>query len=101
LCGIIDLVSGDCPRQALRIHALAREAWAIGQSVLPSTEEPTMNAPSMKDKIVQTVQSLPADATVEDAMERLLFLAKIERGLQQADNGKTIPHDEIRRRFVK
>lgn len=60
-----------------------------------------MNAPSIKDKIVETVQSLPADATVEDAMERLLFLAKIERGLQQANSGATIPHDEIRRRFVK
>lgn len=50
-----------------------------------------MNAPSMKDKIVETIQSLPANATVEDAMERLLFLAKIERGMREADSGSTIP----------
>lgn len=60
-----------------------------------------MNAPSMKDKIVETVQSLPADATVEDAMERLLFLAKVERGLREADAGNTIAHDEIKKRFAK
>ena len=60
-----------------------------------------MNAPTMKDKIVETVQSLPANATVEDAMERLLFLAKIERGLREADSAPTIPHSEMKKRFAK
>jgi predicted transcriptional regulator len=60
-----------------------------------------MNATSMKDKIVETVKSLPSDATVEDAMERLLFLAKVERGLRQADAGDTIPHSEMKQRFAR
>jgi len=54
-----------------------------------------------KDKVIQAVQNLPDDASIEDAMERLFFLAKIERGLQQADAGLTIPHAQIKERMAK
>ena len=32
-------------------------------------------------------------------MERFLFLAKVERGLKQADAGNTISHPEVRERM--
>jgi predicted transcriptional regulator len=32
-------------------------------------------------------------------MERLLVLAKIERGLTQADQGKTLSHEEVQKRL--
>ena len=54
-----------------------------------------------KQKLLNAVKSLPADATVEDAMERILFLAKVERGVQQADAGKTVPHEKVRKRMSK
>jgi predicted transcriptional regulator len=54
-----------------------------------------------KEKIIQAVEELPADATIEDAMERLLFLAKVERGLKQADAGETIPHMEVKERMAE
>jgi hypothetical protein len=60
-----------------------------------------MDAGTMKDKIIETVRSLPDDSTVEDAMERLLFLAKLERGLRESDGSGTIAHDEIKKRFLK
>ena len=44
-----------------------------------------------KERLIRVVEDLPDDASIEDAMERLLFLAKIERGLKQADSGMTIP----------
>ena len=43
----------------------------------------------MKEKMLEAVKELPADATIEDAMERFLFPAKVERGIQQADAGQT------------
>ncbi len=52
-----------------------------------------------KGKIVEAVASLPDDATLDDAIERLLFLSKIEQGLEEARRGETIPHEEIRRRL--
>ena len=54
-----------------------------------------------KEKVLKVVQSLPDDAPVEDAMERLLFFAKIEKGLEQADAGKTISHDQVREKMAK
>lgn len=54
-----------------------------------------------KERIIRLVEELPADATIEDAMERLLFLAKIERGLKQADAGKTISHMEVKERMAE
>jgi len=59
-----------------------------------------METPQVKTEIVRIVQDLPDDATVEDAMERLYFLAKIERGLQQSE-GETISHEEIKARYLK
>jgi len=59
-----------------------------------------METPQVKPEIVRAIQDLPDDATVEDAMERLYFLAKIERGLEQSE-GETIPHEEIKIKFLK
>ena len=54
---------------------------------------------SAKKLLQDTLEGLPEDATVEEAMERLLFLAKIEQGLAEADAGKTLNHDEVRKRL--
>jgi hypothetical protein len=59
-----------------------------------------METPQVKSEIVRVIQDLPDDATVEDAIERLYFLAKIDRGLA-ASEGETIPHEEIKSRFLK
>ena len=54
-----------------------------------------------KEKVLEAVKSLPDDASIEDAMERLLFLAKIERGIVQADAGESIPHERVKERMEK
>ncbi|MGB7209466.1 MAG: hypothetical protein WBD27_12455 [Pyrinomonadaceae bacterium] len=56
---------------------------------------------TIKEKMVEAVSTLPADAQIEDAMEKLLFLAKIEKGLEQANDGQTIPHDEVKQRVSR
>lgn len=56
---------------------------------------------SAKQRVLEAVEALPADATIEDAMERLYFLAKIQRGLEQADAGDTMTHDEAKKRLLK
>jgi hypothetical protein len=60
-----------------------------------------MAEPQTKQRIMETVQALPEDATVEDAMERLYLLAKIERGVERADSGTTITHEAARQRLSK
>lgn len=60
-----------------------------------------MATQTVKQRILEAVEALPADATIEDAMERLYFLAKIQRGLEQADAGDTLTHEEAKERLLK
>ena len=48
---------------------------------------------------MEALRTLPPDATVDDAIERLVFLAKVEEGLAQLDAGQGVPHEEVKRRF--
>ena len=52
-----------------------------------------------KSEIVRAVSELPDDATVEDAMERLLMLSRVAEGLDQAERGETTPHAEVVRQM--
>jgi len=54
---------------------------------------------SPKDRILEALRDLPPDATVDDAIERLVFLARIEEGLAQLEAGQGVPHEEVKRRF--
>ena len=60
-----------------------------------------MTATTTKEVILETLQQLPPDATVEDAMERLYFLSRLERGLEASEAGDLIPHEEVKKRLLK
>ena len=60
------------------------------------SERPATNS---RDRMIEALRELPPDATVDEAIERLVFLAKIEAGLAELDRGEAIPHDEVRRRL--
>ena len=40
-----------------------------------------------REKIIDAVMSLPQEFDLEQLMERLIFVEKVEQGLQQLDNG--------------
>ena len=52
-----------------------------------------------RDEMIEAIRELPPDATVDDAIERLVLLAKTDEGLAQLDRGEGIPHDEVKRRL--
>ena len=56
---------------------------------------------SAKQKVLEVIEELPADATLEDAIERLVLVAKIERGLAELDAGQGIDHREAKRRLLR
>ena len=58
-----------------------------------------MPTPTARERILEALQDLPDDATLDDAIERLVFLAKIDAGLAELDAGKGIPHEEVKRRL--
>lgn len=50
-----------------------------------------------KQLLRDAVEHLPDDATVEDAMDRLYFRVEVARGLDAADRGDVVSHEEARR----
>ena len=53
-----------------------------------------------KQQILKAIEELPDDASVEDAIDRLYLVYKIDRGLRQADRGELISQVEARRRMA-
>ena len=58
-----------------------------------------MPAPNSRDRMIEALRKLPPDANVDDAIERLVFLAKIEAGLAELDRGEGIPHEKVKQRL--
>ena len=50
-----------------------------------------------KQLLREAMERLPEDATVEEVMDRLYFVSEVARGLEAADRGDVVPHDEARR----
>ncbi len=48
-----------------------------------------------KRDIIKSFETLPEDATVEDFIEHLSFLAAAEEGLADLDAGRVISHEEL------
>ena len=60
-----------------------------------------MHSTTLKSKMQDVIRSLPDNASIEDAMERLFLLHKIEKGIEQADAGLTVSHEQARQRLRK
>jgi len=58
-----------------------------------------MTTRTTKELLQETLDTLPQDATLEDAMERLCLLAKIETGREQMDRGETLSHEDVGHRL--
>jgi len=55
----------------------------------------------MKQEILKALEDLPEDASIEEAMERLYLLYKVDRGLKQVEAGKTVSQAEAKARLQK
>ena len=53
-----------------------------------------------KAQVLESIQTLPDDATADDVIEKIIFLKKMERSFQQIEEGKTYSLDEMKE-FVK
>ncbi|HYW05522.1 MAG TPA: hypothetical protein VE913_01125 [Longimicrobium sp.] len=56
---------------------------------------------SHKEQAIRAIEELPAEAGLDQVMERLYFLHKVERGLQQIESGRVVTHEEARRHLKR
>jgi predicted transcriptional regulator len=52
-----------------------------------------------KEKIHKAVDDMPDEFSVEDLLEKIIFLHKIERGLEQSDKGEVLSTEEARKKL--
>ena len=49
----------------------------------------------LKEDIIDLIKKLPEDTTLDDIIYHLYVRKKIERGLKDLEEGKTIPHEQV------
>ncbi|MBC7838424.1 MAG: hypothetical protein H7Y39_07280 [Nitrospiraceae bacterium] len=47
------------------------------------------------------VKKLPEKATWDDIMYEIYVRKKIEAGINAADEGRVVPHEDVKKRFLK
>jgi predicted transcriptional regulator len=58
-------------------------------------------AVSAKQAALKVIESMPEDASLEEVMYELYFRKRVDRGLRELEEGKTISHAEIKRSLAK
>jgi predicted transcriptional regulator len=53
-----------------------------------------------KEEAIRVISQLPEEVTWEDIIYRLYVKRKIEEGIRAADEGRTVPHDEVKALFA-
>ncbi|MEY4531043.1 MAG: hypothetical protein RLZZ156_1764 [Deinococcota bacterium] len=60
-----------------------------------------MTQVSTRDTVLESLKTLPDDASLDDIIEHLVFMAKLEEGLSQSQNRDLIPHEVVAARFAR
>ena len=55
---------------------------------------------SDKQMVLDSIERLPENATLDVIAERVEFLAAVRKGLDQIERGQTVPHDEVKRQLA-
>lgn len=50
---------------------------------------------NLKEEVINLIRKLPEDATLDDIMYHLYVKKKILIGIQEIEQGKIIPHDQV------
>lgn len=54
-----------------------------------------------KTKLIETIREFPERFTVDELINKLILIDKIERGNQQSENGETITEEDLDRDMQK
>ena len=70
-------------------------------SLDPMGDNGNMSITTIKSELRDIADRIPDSASYNDAMYQLYVRMKIAKGKQAADEGRVVPHDEVKRRFAK
>ncbi len=51
--------------------------------------------PMRKDAVLEVMNTLPAEFEMEELLERIILMSKVEEGLEQLESGRTVEHSKV------
>ncbi|MBP9924959.1 MAG: hypothetical protein KBF45_03135 [Cyclobacteriaceae bacterium] len=54
-----------------------------------------------REKVIDVIKQLPQEFDLEELMEKLIFVEKVEQGLKQLNEGKTVDHGQVKEMVKK
>lgn len=51
--------------------------------------------------VIEQIKQLPEQFSIDELMEKMLFLYKLETGLEQSKKGQTIPNEQVKAKYQK
>ncbi len=54
-----------------------------------------------KEKLKKTIHDLPESFTIDELIERLIFLEKIEEGIIQSEEGLVVSNEDVKQMIDK
>ena len=58
-------------------------------------------ATTLKRQVIEALERLPDDSTLDDILDCAIVVTKIREGLAQAERGEVIPHEEVIKRVTR
>ena len=56
---------------------------------------------SLKEEAIKAISKLPESASIDDIMYELYVSKKIDAGIKAADEGKLVPHEDVKKRLLR
>jgi predicted transcriptional regulator len=53
-----------------------------------------------KEIVLEAIRALPDNCSLEEIVERIEFMAAVQKGLDQLDQGEGIPHHEVKKQLA-
>ncbi|MHA1193722.1 MAG: hypothetical protein ACTSP9_15770 [Promethearchaeota archaeon] len=50
---------------------------------------------NLKEEIIELIKKLPEDTTIDDIMYHLYVKKKIIAGIEEIEQGKVVPHEQV------
>jgi len=54
-----------------------------------------------KDKANKTIKNMPDSFTIDELIDQLIFIEKVEEGYQQSEEGKVISNEDVKKMIDK
>jgi len=49
-----------------------------------------------KEKLNKTINNLPDSFTIDELIDQLIFIEKVEEGYQQSEDGKVVSNEDVK-----